>query len=431
MVHDALAGYWAGRWPGEDGGSCRRQVAHVPTNLELEGPPTVVSRTSLACTMVIWRSDELFLLSHSAGDDAVAWVEQLDPQTLSTIRRSPDLVGGPAWPGGVVAHANGDLYVTFGRHVHRLSAQLEVLVSRRLPRHRPYNSLVVLGDGSLVMKDFGGARPGEDAELVSDDCEVCVVDPTTLEVLSTVVVPEASVARLSADGDSIYVVGVTSLWRVRWDPDTKSAELDRGFRALYRTREGEGYGWDAVLVDGSAWFLNNGAGSQAYQGTLRGLGVAIAPESVVRVDLSSGDVKKYEVCALEGGLVANPPAVDASRHVVVGYDSGNGVVTAWDYRSDTRLWTVSLDHGAHPLLFPDEGVVVVNDFDGATDHCVALSIETGVEVARVDTGSPVQSVLFLAPGRLSDWYYCSFTTVSRISFAGLASIEVRDARRLH
>jgi hypothetical protein len=33
----------------------------------------------------------------------------------------------------------------------------------------------------------------------------------------------------------------------------------------------------------------------------------------------------------------------------------------------------------------------------------------------VDTGSPVQSVLFAAPGFDRDVYVCSFTTVSRIS----------------
>jgi hypothetical protein len=366
--------------------------------------------------MVIWREeDELYLLCHSGGDDAIAWVEQVNPSTLAMIRRSPDLVGGPAWPGGVVAHANGDLYVTFGCHVHRLSARLEVLASRRLPRLRPYNSLVVLGDGSLAMKDFGGARPGDDPDVVSHDCEVCVVDAITLEIISTVVVPEASVARLCADGDSLYVVGVTSLWRVQWDRNTKSAELDRDFRANYRTQSGEGFGWDAVIVDGSAWFLNNGAGSQAFQGTLRGLGTATAPECVIRVDLSSGAVRRYEVCDLQGGLVANPPAVDASRHVVVGYDSGNGVVTAWNYLTDQRLWTVSINHGAHPLLYVDEGLVILGDFNGGRDECVALEIETGQEVARVDTGSPVQSVLFLAPGTGATMYYCSFTTVSRIT----------------
>ena len=57
------------------------------------------------------------------------------------------------------AHANGSLYVVFGRHAHRLSSTLEVEVSRKLPRNRPYNSFVILEDGCLATKDFGGARP--------------------------------------------------------------------------------------------------------------------------------------------------------------------------------------------------------------------------------------------------------------------------------
>jgi hypothetical protein len=36
-------------------------------------------------------------------------------------------------------------------------------------------------------------------------------------------------------------------------------------------------------------------------------------------------------------------------------------------------------------------------------------------LARADTGSPVQSVLFGAPGFDRDFYMCSFTTVSRIA----------------
>ena len=48
------------------------------------------------------------------------------------------------------------------------------------------------------------------------------------------------------------------------------------------------------------------------------------------------------------------------------------------------------------------------------DQVVVLDIETGEERARVDTGSPVQSVVFLAPGFDRDLYYCAFPCVSRI-----------------
>ena len=40
-----------------------------------------------------------------------------------------------------------------------------------------------------------------------------------------------------------------------------------------------------------------------------------------------------EVCGRPGGLVANPPVVDEARGVVVGYDSGNGVMTGFDLDS--------------------------------------------------------------------------------------------------
>jgi hypothetical protein len=64
------------------------------------------------------------------------------------------LPAGPFWPGGIAAHANGSLHVVYGRFCHRLSAELELLASRKLPVPRPYNSFVVLADGTLAMKDL-------------------------------------------------------------------------------------------------------------------------------------------------------------------------------------------------------------------------------------------------------------------------------------
>jgi len=42
-----------------------------------------------------------------------------------------------------------------------------------------------------------------------------------------------------------------------------------------------------------------------------------------------------------------------------------------------------------------------------------VDIETGQEYARADTGSPVQSVLFPAPGFGRDFYLVSFSTLTR------------------
>jgi hypothetical protein len=123
---------------------------------------------------------------------------------------------------------------------------------------------------------------------------------------------------------------------------------------------------------------------------------------------------------LPGGLIANPPVVDPDRSIAVGYDSGNGVLRAFDVTAEGILsprWQRRQEHGGHLLLSPDRGQLVTGDYDRerAADQVVVLDIEDGSELARADTGSSIQSVLFPAAGFDGDLYLCSFTTVSRVS----------------
>ena len=405
------SGYWNSPWPAEDGGATREQIA---SSISL-GTPQVTSRLSIASTMVVRREPgEWFLLCHTGGDDAVSWVERFDPESLEIVSRSIDLPAGPTWPGGLAVHANGDLYVVFGRYAHRLTPDLELVTSTELPRNRPYNSFVVLSDGTLVTKDFGGARPGEDPSYESGDCELVALSPD-LEILARHTVDEGSVARLSARETDVYVVGVHSLLEVHWS----GSEFSTAKTITYR-EAGEGFGWDAVIADGRAWFLNNGAGSQNFDGTLRGKGVATAPQALVAVDLATAAVTKYVVNDELHSLVANPPAIDSERKIAVGYDSGNGVVTAFRYSDDSRepLWRKSMWHACHPLVLPAAGYVVLNDFnfEFGRDEVVVLDIESGTEVARAATESPLQSVLFGAPGDANDVYLCSFTHLTRVAW---------------
>lgn len=376
------------------------------------GSLVAVSRSSMVNTMVVLRDPgEVYLLCHTGGDDAVSWVEQIHPETLETVRRSPDLPGGPTWPGGMAAHADGSLYVVFGCHAHRLSDELEVLASTTLPRRRAYNSFVVLPDGHLVMKDF----PRNDRMR----SELVVLRAGDLESVARCELPEPSIARLSADGDDVYAVGDEHLFRLRWDGTSLS--LDPSFRSRYRAIEGQTFGWDPVIAAGAAWFLDNGEGSDRYAGTFRGMGVSTAPLHLIRADLLSGDVQLAEVCGLSGGLIANPPAIDERRGIAVGYDSGNGVVAAFRIVPGgigERLWSTELNHAAHPLVFPDSGELVLCHHEpGVGESVVVLDTETGLELGRVATGSPVQSVVFGAAGFSTDLYLCSFTTVTRVSVA--------------
>jgi len=308
-------------------------------------------------------------------------------------------------------HENGDLYVTFGRWCHRLDAECDVVASRELPRAMPYNSLLALSDGNLVMKNF--VRDGSSKSYFT------MLDSDRLEPMGPEIeVPEGSIARISRDidesGEYVYVVGDHTFFRYRYAGGVLA--LDDNWRYMYRTLpDGEqSYGWDPVIADGSAWFLDNG--DNQYRGNFRGGGVTSGPIHLHRVSTSDrSDREMFAPFGLPHGTVANPPLVDASRKIVVAYDSGNSRVAG--FRSGeggyVRLWEHEFGAGNHFVLFADTGEIVVNDHDGSTEHVVVLDIETGAEKGRAATGSAFQSVVFQAPGWDRDVYTCTFSTLSR------------------
>ena len=413
--HRAPSGYWDSPWPAEDGGPTRRAVPHRRggTGLIPGGAVEVVHREVFAATMVVLRDPgETYLLRHTIGADATCWVERIDGDSLEEVERSPDLGGGPWWPGGVAVHANGDLYVVFDHHAHRLAPDCSVVASRRLPRDRPYNSFVVLDDGTIVTKDFG-KDTDEPAELLA-------LEPEGLEIVDRLVLPERSIARLSAHGTTTYVVGDRSLLRARWDGATLA--LDDGFSPVYVTEEGQTYGWDVVLAAGAGWLLDDGEGTEGFQGSFRGVSSSPGPLHLVRIGLDDAAVTLTEVCGRPNGIVANPPLVDTTRNLAVAFDSANAVLAAFRFDGDgvvdpAPVWSRSQGHGAHFLLYPDTGEVVTMDHepDRVGEHgeeVVVVDIETGTELVRAATNSPLQSVVFPAPAWSGGVHTVSFASLT-------------------
>jgi hypothetical protein len=358
--------------------------------------------------------------------ETTAWVERVHPESLETVQRSPDLPGGPFWPGGIAAHANGDLYVTYGRWCHRLDPDCQPVASRELPRERPYNSLLLLPDGNLVMKDFGGGSGVNALPEGMRGSELVVLEPERLEVIARFELPEGSIARLSADVATggtprVYVIGDRHAMRLRWDVTGASLTLDESWKTEYLRLPGQTFGWDVVLADGSAWFLDNGEGTNAFGPSFRGKGTSPSPLHLVRIPLDAErpEPEFLEVCGKPGGIIANPPIVDASRRIAVGYDSGNGVITAWRYAEPAaaeRIWQRERDQAGHMIVFPDTGELVSHDYDHqrGTEQCVVLDIETGAEKGRVAVNSPLQSVVFPAVGWNRDVYITTFPVISRV-----------------
>jgi hypothetical protein len=410
-------GYLQSPWPGEDGGPARLQLPRSGPALGLREGETLqcVTRHTLMSTMtVLGAPGEVYLLTHSAlrariGLPTSACVERIDPLTLATLQRSPRLRGGPMWPGGMAIHRNGDIYVVYGRHAHRLDRHCQPLAQLQLPIAEPYNSFVILDNGLIVTKNLSRSTPAR----------LSVLDPHTLrDTGAGIDCPEPSVARLSALGNSVYVVGVRSIFRYHWDETRMRLRLDPDWRYDYIGDSAQTFGWDVVLDGDNAWFMDNG--EHRYFLRMIGAGVSRSANRLIRVSMhNAGDAQMLPVSGLAGGSITNPPLFDRQRDIVVAYDSANCHVRAWRYDGAARalepLWQKP-DFGcaSHMILYPDSGELVLNDYRRMGEEVVVLRIDTGEELARVRVGGPSQGVVFPSTGWHRDFYWSSMGRLARV-----------------
>ena len=320
------AGYYASPWPAEDAGPARLQAASPASGLRLLRGQRLCStsrNTTLSTMTVLGDPGEVYLLTHSAlranfGLSTTSCVERIDPITLTTLERSGRLPGGPMWPGGMALHRNGDLYVVYGRYAHRLDRHCALKQSRMLPVNQPYNSFVVLDNGLIVTKNLSDRQAAQ----------LTVLDPEGMQsVCADVFCTEPSIARLSALGNTVYVVGVRSIFRLHWDDQAQTLKLDPHWQWDYIGQSAQTYGWDVVIDGQSAWFMDNG--HHRYRINMQGAGVSRTPNRLLRVSLTDcSQHAAWEVSGLPGGSITNPPLVDVQRRIVLGYDSANRVLRA-------------------------------------------------------------------------------------------------------
>jgi hypothetical protein len=444
--------YWPEPWSCEDGGPRRQCWAEGIHGLGIvpgERLELAAVLDAYGTDMVIRRGrGELFALRHGMPLDGPgaspveAWVERLDPDTLAVRASTPRLPGGPYWPGGIAAHANGELLMVFGCWAHRLSLELEVLASHRLPSPRPHNSFVLLDGGELVTKDC-------DAPAGLEPSTVSVLDPETLMPLAPALrLPEPSIARLSCDGESVIAIGTTRLFRLRLERDRGRLEIDEQWAPAYGPAPGRSFGWDPVITPEHVLWMDQGR--NRTDRTMLGSGSDPEPVRLWWARLDDGATRSLQISGLPYGTESNPPAWDPVRGVVIAYDAGNAVLAAWLMQGDELepLWRREpLAHAGHLILYPDTRELVVQDWHdmpalrrpwvrrasrrvlpllarspaarraslrSGSDSLVVLDLDTGEEKARVAVPSPSQAFLFPAPGFGRDVYYQSLTTIARV-----------------
>ena len=312
------AGYWPRPWTCEDGGPRRWGSPHGEPGLGIrpgERLEVAAVRDAFATDVLVRREPgELYALRHdiplggAQSTPVEGWVERLDPETLAVTASTPRLPGGACWPGGIAAHANGDLHMVFGRWAHRLSPELDVLASHRLPVAAPAQLVRRprrrrAGDEGL--RRAGGARALD--RLGRSTPRRCCRSPPPLRL------PEPSIARLASDGESVIAVGTTVVFRLRLDRD---AGPDRDRRALAADatarRPERSYGWDPVITDEHVFWMDNGRNHTDR--TMLGSGDAASPVRLWWARLDDGDaVRSVEISGLPYGTESNPPAWDPER----------------------------------------------------------------------------------------------------------------------
>jgi outer membrane protein assembly factor BamB len=329
------------------------------------------------------------------------------------------------WCGAILAHRSGSLFNVNGSYLHRLDPDCRVTGEVRLPADRAHNGLLALGDGTLVTKDLQLEGQGNST--------LTRLDPDTLDVVATLELPEGSMGRIasdrSSDAEHVYVPGIEHMWRITVDGE--GWRLDEDWRPRYRA-PGHGLAWDSCLSGGQAWLMDCGdvpavraifgrrpngrfdvldPGALSWQQPAPWEGA----QRLVAIDTETGQVRDAEPFGSPGGGIIAPPVHVPEFGVTVCWDSINGGLAAVDDDTFEVRWLVDARPTMQPVVYPDSGELVINDF-GAGDHLIVVDLATGDVLDRVDLGSRVANGMFLSPGADRDVYYCSTLTLARVAW---------------
>ena len=430
-------GYWPSPWPVECGGNRRQKAA--PGRLDVATATATVTTVHNGKwnVMAIEREPGQWYVGGTmaafTGPPPHGWVDRIDVETLQPEASSPSLpCGDHVWCGAILAHANGMIMSVNGSFLHALDPDdLSVVAERRLPADRSHNGLLALADGSLITKDL--RLEGQGGTTITR------LDPDTFELIGEpLVLAEGSMGRIAADladdgTEHVYVPGSEHIWRL--DVDNDHLTVDDTWRPRYRSEHDRwGLSWDACLSGGACWIMDCGDIESVRRiHTTEPNGRFDSPpgsslswrqpapwsgaQRLLRLDLDDPtDIRSVEPFGTPGGGIIAPP-VDVPEHgVAITWDSVNGGVAGVDTTGPdlTVRWHVEARASMQPIVFPDSGELVINDFTAAGhDELIVIDVGEGRVLDRVDTGSRIANGMFLSAGGNRDVFYCTTTTLAR------------------
>ena len=431
---EKLPGYFDSAWPVECGGNRRQKAATgklQSKNSKTEMISTVSDKWNV---MVIQREKNEFFLGGTMpyfnGPKPYGWLQKINSDSLEILNESPQLpCGDHVWCGAIAAHENGSIIKVNGSFMHVLSPECEVILEKELPINQAHNGLLILSDGTIVTKDCRLEN--------QQNSTITRLDPNTLELLhEPFALPEGSMGRIASDlnddGEFIYIPGIERIWRIKVLPD--ALELDEDWQPQYRNaNQSQGLAWDGCISEGSLWVMDNGdiESVRSIYGVNPNGRVAEnthlswrnpAPwkgrQRLIKFDLISGEKTSIEPFDKEGGGIIAPPVNVPEYEMCIAWDSINGGLAGIS-TTDRKLevsWQLDMRPTMQPVIFPESGELVINNFENGEDELIVVDIATGELLSRAKVNARLANGMFLTPGFNRDIFYCTTGTFSKVTW---------------
>ena len=315
---------------------------------------------------------------------------------MEVLNESPQLpCGDHVWCGAIAAHENGSIIKVNGSFMHVLSPECEVILEKELPINQAHNGLLILSDGTIVTKDCRLEN--------QQNSTITRLDPNTLELLhEPFALPEGSMGRIASDlnddGEFIYIPGIERIWRIKVLPD--ALELDEDWQPQYRNaNQSQGLAWDGCISEGSLWVMDNGdiesvrsiygvnPNGRVEENThlsWRNPAPWKGRQRLIKFDLISGEKTSIEPFDKEGGGIIAPPVNVPEYEMCIAWDSINGGLAGIS-TTDRKLavsWQLDMRPTMQPVIFPESGELVINNFENGEDELIVVDIATGELLSR-------------------------------------------------
>ena len=432
---EKLPGYFDSAWPVECGGNRRQKAATgklLSKNSKTEMISTVSNKWNV---MVIQREKNEFFLGGTMpyfnGPKPYGWVQKINSDSLEVLNESPQLpCGDHVWCGAIAAHENGSIIKVNGSFMHVLSPECEVILEKELPINQAHNGLLILSDGTIVTKDCRLEN--------QQNSTITRLDPNTLELLhEPFALPEGSMGRIASDlnddGEFIYIPGIERIWRIKVLPD--ALELDEDWQPQYRNAyQSQGLAWDGCISEGSLWVMDNGdiesvrsiygvnpngRVSENTHLSWRNPAPWKGRQRLIKFDLISGEKTSIEPFDKEGGGIIAPPVNVPEYEMCIAWDSINGGLAGIS-TTDRKLavsWQLDMRPTMQPVIFPESGELVINNFENGEDELIVVDIATGELLSRAKVNARLANGMFLTPGFNRDIFYCTTGTFSKVTWS--------------